>query len=310
MIGGTGSDAREGIQRADSAMYEAKRAGGDRMVFYRGSHRVREGAGWRSPADLRGAELRGELELVFQPVFELGTGKIAAVEALLRWDSPALGEVSPTELIPVAEDTGTIVPIDLGAPRELRDRRTDRPPHRGELELSVNVSAHQIAHRGSRGRFGSRSPTPSSPPNSSARDNRDRPDRLRRGDRAHAARARVPRHPDRARRLRHRGLVAPGSRSSGGRAQDRPRLHPRARRRHPRSGDRVLAVGMSRALGCTVTARALRPTSSSTRYARSTASAFRASCSPGRFRRRNSRGCSSATTSSLFGRQQPPIGPV
>ena len=149
MIGGTGSDAREGIRRADSAMYEAKRAGGDRMVFYRGSHRVREGRRLALARELRGAELRGELGLLFQPVFELGTGKIAAVEALLRWDSPALGQVSPAELIPVADDTGTIVPIGAWVLRESCEtvariaRRTGR-----ELELSVNVSAHQIAHPG------------------------------------------------------------------------------------------------------------------------------------------------------------------
>ena len=147
--GGAGADAREAIRRADSAMYEAKRAGGDRMVFYRGSHRVREGRRLALARELRGAELRGELGLVFQPVFELGTGKIAAVEALLRWDSPTLGQVSPAELIPVAEDTGTIVPIGAWVLRESCEtvariaRRTGR-----ELELSVNVSAHQIAHPG------------------------------------------------------------------------------------------------------------------------------------------------------------------
>jgi len=149
MIGGTRSDAREGIRRADSAMYEAKRAGGDRMVFYRGSHRVREGRRLALARELRGAELRGELGLVFQPVFELATGKIAAVEALLRWDSPTLGQVSPTELIPVADDTGTIVPIGAWVLRESCEtvariaRRTAV-----QLELSVNVSAHQIAHPG------------------------------------------------------------------------------------------------------------------------------------------------------------------
>ena len=149
MIGGTRTDAREAIRRADSAMYEAKRAGGDRMVFYRGSHRVREGRRLALARELRGSELRGELGLVFQPVFELETGTIAAVEALLRWNSPALGQVSPAELIPVAEDTGTIVPIGAWVLRESCEtvariaQRTGR-----ELELSVNVSAHQIAHTG------------------------------------------------------------------------------------------------------------------------------------------------------------------
>ncbi len=144
-----GADAREAIRRADSAMYEAKRSGGDRIVFFSGTGRTHEGRRLSLARELRGAETRGELEIAFQPVFELQTGEIAAVEALLRWNSPTLGPVSPAEFIPVAEDTGSIVQIGAWVLRESCEtiqrvaREAGRP-----IELAVNVSAHQIAHPG------------------------------------------------------------------------------------------------------------------------------------------------------------------
>ena len=147
IMGGCGADAREAIRRADSAMYAAKRAGGDRMVFFSGSRRTHEGRRFALARELRDAETRGELGIVFQPVFELATNEIAAVEALLRWDSPTLGMVPPAEFIPVAEDAGSIVPIGAWVLREscetIRRIANGRP-----VELSVNVSARQLAHPG------------------------------------------------------------------------------------------------------------------------------------------------------------------
>jgi len=149
LIGGSGADAREAIRQADSAMYEAKRSGGDRIVFFSGSRRAREGRRLALGRELRGAETRGELSIAFQPVFELETGEITAVEALLRWDNPTLGPVSPAEFVPVAEDTGSIVPIGAWVLRESCETigriagQTGRP-----IELAVNVSARQIAHPG------------------------------------------------------------------------------------------------------------------------------------------------------------------
>src|SRR5438445_7270010 len=98
---------------------------------------------------LRDAELLGEFRLVFQPVFELSSGEIVAVETLLRWHSPTLGEVSPVEFIPVAEDTGAIVPIGAWVLREGCETiagvcsQTDRA-----LELGINISPHQFARPG------------------------------------------------------------------------------------------------------------------------------------------------------------------
>ena len=243
IMGGCRADAREAIRRADSAMYAAKRAGGDRMVFFSGSRRTHEGRRFALARELRDAETRGELGIVFQPVFELATNEIAAVEALLRWDSPTLGMVPPAEFIPVAEDAGSIVPIGAWVLRE-------------SCETIRRIAEGRAAGRA----VGERVGAPARPPglravgpadplarrvlrgSADARARRGGADPRRCGHRAYAARARVPRHPHRARRLRHRRLLAVVAEGAPGqRDQDRPQLHRRPRPRHPRSGDRVLA---------------------------------------------------------------------
>ena len=89
------SDAREALRQADAAMYEAKRTGRDRITFFGGSRRSQEGRRLSLVRELRGAEMRGELGLVFQPVFDVASGALVGVEALARWDSPALGPQEP-----------------------------------------------------------------------------------------------------------------------------------------------------------------------------------------------------------------------
>jgi EAL domain-containing protein (putative c-di-GMP-specific phosphodiesterase class I) len=88
-------------------MYHAKRAGRGTYAVYRAeadhAHRRLE-----LTARLRAAIGRGELELHYQPVFDLGRGTVAGVEALVRWNDPERGRISPAEFIPLAEDTGLI----------------------------------------------------------------------------------------------------------------------------------------------------------------------------------------------------------
>jgi len=149
LVTDAGTDAREALRQADSAMYEAKRAGRDRLGFFGGSRRSHEGRRLALVRELRGAELRGELGLVYQPVFELESGRMAAAEALLRWNSPALGEVGPAEFIPVAEDAGLIVPIGAWVLRESCETMHRIAAQAGTpVELSVNISAHQLSHPG------------------------------------------------------------------------------------------------------------------------------------------------------------------
>ena len=143
------SDAREALRQADAAMYEAKRSGRDRITFFGGGRRSQEGRRLALVRELRGAEMRGELGLVFQPVFELDGGAVTGVEALARWNSPALGPVPPSEFIPVAEDTGLIVPIGSWVLRESCETMHRIAAQAGRpVELSVNVSAHQLANPG------------------------------------------------------------------------------------------------------------------------------------------------------------------
>jgi diguanylate cyclase (GGDEF)-like protein len=146
LVSSTAVDAREVIRDSDSAMYDAKRSGRDRCAFFEVGQRVRTGRRLLLTRELRGAEMRGEMRLVFQPVFALPALEIVGVEALLRWTSPTFGEVSPTEFIPIAEDTGTIVPIGAWVLRESCETmaRLARLGHR--LELDVNISARQVSN--------------------------------------------------------------------------------------------------------------------------------------------------------------------
>jgi diguanylate cyclase (GGDEF)-like protein len=149
LIGAAATDAREAIRQADSAMYAAKRAGRGVCSFFQGSQRIRTGRRQSLARELRDAEMRNETSLVFQPVFELGSADIVAVEALLRWSSPRFGEVSPGEFIPIAEETGAVVPLGGWVLRESCEtlaritEQTGRAP-----ELAVNVSVHQLARPG------------------------------------------------------------------------------------------------------------------------------------------------------------------
>ncbi len=143
------SDAREALRQADAAMYEAKRTGRDRITFFGGSRRSQEGRRLTLVRELRGAEMRGELGLVFQPVFDVESGALVGVEALARWNSPTLGSVPPAEFIPVAEDAGLIVSIGGWVLRESCESMHRLGAQLGRpLELSVNVSAHQLANPG------------------------------------------------------------------------------------------------------------------------------------------------------------------
>jgi diguanylate cyclase (GGDEF)-like protein len=143
------SDGREALRQADSAMYEAKRSGRDRLAFFGGSRRSHQGRRLALVRELRGAEKRGELALAFQPVFGLEYGELVGVEALLRWNNPALGPVSPGEFIPVAEDSGLIVPIGAWVLRESCETMSRIAARVGRTpELSVNVSAHQLSRPG------------------------------------------------------------------------------------------------------------------------------------------------------------------
>lgn len=139
----------EMMRDADTAMYRAKQQGkGHHVVFDQAMH-TNVMNRLRLETDLRRALERNEFWVVYQPIMELDTERIAGFEALVRWNHPERGLVSPAEFIPAAEETGLIIPLDLWVIREschqLRQWHKQYPSDR-PIKLSVNLSSKQLAH--------------------------------------------------------------------------------------------------------------------------------------------------------------------
>jgi diguanylate cyclase (GGDEF)-like protein len=138
--------AQELMVHADLAMYQAKKKGKDRVELFAPEMEEVFQATIALETDLRRAVLRHEFELRYQPIVHLRTGEITGVEALIRWRHPELGVVAPLDFIPLAEETGMIVPIGEWVLREAcarvaewNERRPGKP-----LSVSVNISAVQL----------------------------------------------------------------------------------------------------------------------------------------------------------------------
>jgi EAL domain-containing protein (putative c-di-GMP-specific phosphodiesterase class I) len=135
------------IRDADTAMYAAKTAGkGTHAIFDTAMH-ARAVSRLRTEGDLRQALVSGEFEVHYQPIVHLSTGRIAAVEALIRWRHPARGLIPPGDFLPVAEETGLIVPIGRWVLREAcRQVRVWRDA--GEVDdafrIAVNLSDREF----------------------------------------------------------------------------------------------------------------------------------------------------------------------
>jgi diguanylate cyclase (GGDEF)-like protein/PAS domain S-box-containing protein len=114
---GDGGGGESLLQNADSAMYEAKANGRNNYQFYRSELNSSAGERHMLETELRNALERNELELHYQPVVELTGGSVAGVEALLRWCHPTLGIIAPSQFVPIAEETGMIVPLGRWALR-------------------------------------------------------------------------------------------------------------------------------------------------------------------------------------------------
>ncbi len=136
------------LSNADAAMYQAKRRGGGTMAVFGEAMRVKVLDRMTTEHSLHRALERCELRLFYQPVVDISAERPIAVEALLRWDHPEQGLVGPNRFIPVAEESGLIIPIGAWVLQEACQQLKhwqDRPgPASGAVE--VNLSARQIDH--------------------------------------------------------------------------------------------------------------------------------------------------------------------
>jgi diguanylate cyclase (GGDEF)-like protein len=135
------------LQDADAAMYRAKRRGGARHELFDEAMRTQAVSRLLTERALRRALQQDELRVLFQPQFELATGRRIAVEALLRWNHPVRGLVMPSDFLRVAEETGIIVPIGEWVLERACDllRSPAADGSAGErLSVATNVSARQL----------------------------------------------------------------------------------------------------------------------------------------------------------------------
>jgi diguanylate cyclase (GGDEF)-like protein len=139
-----GRDGENLLRNADLALYRAKEAGRGTYAFFEESLNQRAQQRRQLESDLRLALERDEFELHYQPLFDLEQNRICSFEALLRWNHPERGMISPVECVPVAEDTGLIVPIGAWAIRRACLEAARWPEH---VRVAVNVSPVQF-HRG------------------------------------------------------------------------------------------------------------------------------------------------------------------
>jgi predicted signal transduction protein with EAL and GGDEF domain len=140
-----GRDSDTLMKNADLALYQAKQEGRGTYRFFEAEMNARAQARRLLEADLRRALAGGELELYFQPLFDLEADRICAFEALLRWNHPTRGLVSPVEFIPVAEETGLIVPIGNWVLQEACRQARNWP---SDISVAVNVSSVQFRKSG------------------------------------------------------------------------------------------------------------------------------------------------------------------
>ena len=133
------------IRQAEIAMYQAKTQGRSRLQFWESGMQAPYSERMQIEADLRRALSRNEFVLFYQPQVDAQTGAVKGFEALLRWWHPQRGLLTPADFIPVAEESGVIVPIGdwvlRQASAQLSEwRKAGMPP----VRLSVNISARQL----------------------------------------------------------------------------------------------------------------------------------------------------------------------
>jgi diguanylate cyclase (GGDEF)-like protein/PAS domain S-box-containing protein len=132
------------MKQADMALYRAKAAGRNAFRFFEPEMAATMKARRGIESDLRSAIVNGELELHYQPVVSIQDNAVVGLEALARWRHPKLGLLAPAEFIPIAEETGLIIPLGEWV---LRQACADAAKWPGRIKVAVNLSPAQIRER-------------------------------------------------------------------------------------------------------------------------------------------------------------------
>ncbi len=140
-----GETGEELLMNADSAMYRAKNFGRNNYKFYSETMRTKSLHRLDLENQIRKAIDSGQFELHYQPKVDAETWSLVGAEALLRWNHPERGSIAPDDFIPVAEETGLIVPIGQWVLREAcKQVRAWSTLPTGAIPVSVNISSHQF----------------------------------------------------------------------------------------------------------------------------------------------------------------------
>ncbi len=140
-----GVTAENLLKHADTAMYMAKRSGGSQICFYEPELTERTAKAFSIESDLRLALQREEFELYFQPKVSARSGEITGFEALIRWNHPQKGTISPLDFIPVAEETGLIISIGEWVLNKVISLQQRWRANNKKLQpISVNISGRQL----------------------------------------------------------------------------------------------------------------------------------------------------------------------
>ncbi|MGD8618277.1 MAG: EAL domain-containing protein [Gammaproteobacteria bacterium] len=144
-----GRDAETLVKNADISMYRAKELGRNKVVYYTAEMNAGSRKQLALETNLRKAVENNELQLYYQPKVDINRNSIVGVEALLRWEHPGMGYISPLEFIPIAEDCGLINPIGEWV---LHTAFTDlgkwHAAGHGHITMAVNLSSSQLVRPG------------------------------------------------------------------------------------------------------------------------------------------------------------------
>jgi diguanylate cyclase (GGDEF)-like protein len=144
-----GANAETLVKHADISMYRAKELGRNKLVYYTAEMNAGSRKRLTLETSLRSALENQQLHLVYQPKIDIVQNTIIGVEALLRWDHPTMGYVSPFEFIPIAEDSGLIIPIGEWVVRTAFSQlREWHDVGFGDLTMAVNLSSAQLSRPG------------------------------------------------------------------------------------------------------------------------------------------------------------------